>query len=169
METISLKATGETIEFLEKSQEKIILLVSSPINAKGFPMHKHPLQSETLEAVEGKLGLVIENQTMVLEPGQSFTVPANTFHQYFSPDKTALKFKSIFHPPLHVEYLLTEIFASANLQNSSEPRVFDACYVLSQAKGEYFVKHIPVIIQKMFFPLIANIGKLLGLIKVKSL
>ena len=60
------------------------------------------------------------------------------------------------------------MFEASNRRNSKDPSPFDACYVLQQAKGEYYLGDIPVFIQWTIFPLLAVVGKLFGIAKAKS-
>lgn len=81
---IELKATGETITFTKSTAETngqfVENLVTLPASGDGPPAHRHVFQTEFFEAIEGKLGLDCGNKKIVLEPGQSFTVPTNTLH-----------------------------------------------------------------------------------------
>lgn len=167
--TIELKATGETITFINVTADIAEMIVTLPASGDGPPTHRHVLQTEYFEALDGKLGLDCGNQKLVLEPGQSFTVPMNTLHCCYSVDGTDIKFKAIFTPALSIEYLLTEMFEACNRQHSKDPSVIDACYILHQIKGEYFLGGVPVMIQKTIFPTMAFIGKLFGLVKAKPL
>ncbi len=169
---IELKSTGETITFIKSTNETngkfVETVVTLPAGGEGPPIHKHVLQAEYFEAIEGKLGLVCRDKKIVLLPGQSFIVPANTFHTFYSVDGKEIKLKTVFTPALSIEYLLTEMFKSSNRKNSKAPSSFDACYILWQIRGEYYLKDFPVIIQQFIFPVIALLGKLLGLVKAKS-
>lgn len=163
--TIELKATGEKITFVHSSVDAVEMLVTFPENYEGPPNHRHVLQSETFVAIDGKLGLESDGNKIVLEPGQSFTVPANSLHRCYSLDGKEVRFKATFTPALHIEYILTEMFASSNRKNAFDPSSFDACYVLGQAKGEYYLGDTPLFIQERIFPVIAFIGKVFGLVK----
>lgn len=168
---IELKATGETITFTKTSADTngqiTEVLVTLNANGDGPPTHRHVFQTELFEAIDGKLGLDCGDKKIILEPGQSFTVPANTLHTCYSVDGKEIKFKGIFSPSLSIEYFLTEIFESCNRRNSKEPSPFDACYILQQARGEYYLGGVPTIVQKTIFPMIAICGKLFGLVKAK--
>jgi quercetin dioxygenase-like cupin family protein len=168
---IELKATGETITFIKSTANTngqfVETLVTLPASGDGPPTHRHVFQTELFEAIEGKLGLDCGDNKIVLEPGQSFTVPANTFHRCYAVDGTAINFKATFSPALSIEYLLTEMFESCNRKNSKDPSAFDACYILGQSKGEYYLREVPTFVQKAIFPMIAFFGKLFGLIKAK--
>ncbi|MFM8490367.1 MAG: cupin domain-containing protein [Candidatus Methylopumilus sp.] len=164
---IELKATGETITFTNSSADFAEMIVTLPASGDGPPTHRHVLQTELFEAIDGKLGLDCGDKKIILEPGQSFTVPANTFHRCYAVEGAAIKFKATFTPALSIEYLLTEMFDACNRNNSKDPSVVDACYILHQIKGEYYLKELPQFIQQTLFPLIAIFGKLFGLVKAK--
>lgn len=169
---IELKATGETITFTKSTVETngafVKTLVTLPASGEGPPTHRHVHQTELFEAVEGKLGLECDGNKIVLHPGESFTVPSNTLHKCYAVDGTEIKFEATFTPALSIEYVLCEMFDACNRQNSKDPSIFDACFILQQTKGEYYLGDVPVFIQKTVFPLTAALGKLLGLIKAKS-
>lgn len=165
---IELKATGEIITFTKSTPDVVEMLVTLNASGDGPPTHRHVLQTELFEAMDGRLGLDCGNQKIVLEPGESFTVPTNTLHRCYSVDGVAIKFKATFTPALSIEYLLTEMFDACNRNNSKDPSVFDACYILQQTKGEYYLGEIPQFIQQTLFPFVGTLGKLLGLVKAKS-
>ena len=168
---IALNATGETITFTRSAEdthgEFVETLVSLPASGEGPPLHRHVFQTELFEAIDGKLGLDCAGKKLVLEPGQSFTVPANTLHSCYSIEGKAITFKVIFKPACNIEYLLTEMFESSNRKKSKDPSPFDACYILRQTKGEYYLGEFPTFVQQLIFPLIAFTGKLFGLVKAK--
>ncbi|HEY5690184.1 MAG TPA: cupin domain-containing protein [Cyclobacteriaceae bacterium] len=164
---IELKATGETITFTKSTVDVAEMLVTLNASGDGPPSHRHVLQTELFEAIEGCLGLDCGDKRIVLDPGQSFTVPANTLHRCYSVDGKEIKFKATFKPALSIEYLLTEMFDACNRKQSKDPSVFDACYILLQTKGEYYLGEVPQFIQQTFFPMIAFFGKLFGFVKAK--
>jgi len=168
---VELKATGETITFTKSTADTngqfVETLVTLPASGDGPPTHRHILQTEFFEAIDGKLGVDCGDKKIVLEPGQSFTVPANTLHRCYSLDGKETKFKAIFTPALSIEYLLTELIEACNRKNSKMPSAFDACYIMRQVKGEYYLGGVPPFIQQTIFPMTAIFGKLFGLVKAK--
>ena len=169
---IELKATGETITFTRSTADTngkfVETITTLPASGDGPPMHRHVFQTELFEAIDGKLGLDCGDNKIVLEPGQSFTVPKNTLHRCYAVDGTAIKFRVVFTPALSIEYLLIEMFEACNRKNSKDPSAFDACYILRQAMGEYYLGKIPTFVQQTIFPMTAIFGKLFGLVKAKS-
>ena len=164
---IELKATGETITFIKSTVDTAEMIVTLPASGEGPPAHRHVLQTEVFEAIDGRLGLDCGDKKVVLEIGQSFTIPANTLHRCYAVDGKAISFKATFTPALGIEYFLTELFEACNRKNSKNPSVFDICYILRQIKGEYYLGDVPPVIQHTVFPTIAIFGKLLGLVKAK--
>jgi hypothetical protein len=88
-------------------------------------------------------------------------------HLKNSVDGKEIKFKATFTPALSIEYFLSEMFEACNRKNSKDPSVFDGCYILRQAKGEYYLGKIPLLVQQTIFPVTAIFGKLFGLVKAK--
>ena len=115
---IKVNATGETITFLQTSAdtkgEYVEMICTLPTDGQGPPKHIHTLQTEFFEAIEGKLGIFIGDDKKVLESGQTYQLPANTKHGFYTADNTDIKFKVIYTPALNIEWFLTEIFASMN-------------------------------------------------------
>lgn len=169
---VKINATGETIEFIktgrETNGEYVEIIVKLPASGEGPRTHRHVFQTEYFEAIHGKLGLDCGDQKIILQPGESFTVPVNTLHKCYSVDGQEIQFKAVFRPALSIEYLLTEMFESSNRNKSSEPTAFDACYIIKQTNGEYFLGDFSEFFQKHIFPLIIWIGKTFSLIKAKA-
>lgn len=168
---IELKATGECMVFTKTAADTggtyVEMLVTLPASGDGPPPHRHVYQTELFEAIEGRLGLDVDGKKIIVEPGQSYTVPVNIMHRCYSIDGDVIRFKATFTPALNIEYLLTEIFDSCNRKQSKDPSPFDACYVLKQIKGEYYLGDVPMLVQKTVFPVTASIGKWFGLVKAK--
>lgn len=168
---IKVIATGETITFVktgkETNGEYVETIVKLPASGAGPRTHRHVFQTEYFEAIDGNLGLDCGDKKIVLKPGESFTVPANTFHRCYSVDGRDIEFKAVFRPALSIEYLLTEMFESSNRNNAAEPTAFDAIYIIRQTNDEYYLGDFSVFFQRNVFPLIVGVGKLFNLIKAK--
>ena len=61
----------------------------------GNPMHYHKTYSETFVAIEGEVGLKVgkKGEILILQPGETFTVPPKVLHCFFNPGKEVIKFK----------------------------------------------------------------------------
>ena len=67
---IKVNATGETITFFKTSTdtngEYVEMICTLPAGGQGPPKHIHTFQTEFFVAIEGKLGLFIDNEKKVL-------------------------------------------------------------------------------------------------------
>jgi mannose-6-phosphate isomerase-like protein (cupin superfamily) len=50
----------------------------------GNPLHVHSAFTETFIPIKGRLGVMLRNKKLYLEPGQSLTIPLNTPHHFFN-------------------------------------------------------------------------------------
>ena len=86
--TIQLKATGETVSFLEDTQatngERLLLEVSLISSGKGPGPHVHHRQTESLEVLDGVLGVQISNERLELRAGERIVVPAGSVHDFWN-------------------------------------------------------------------------------------
>lgn len=51
----------------------------------GNPLHHHTSFEETFTAVKGDLGLKLKDKTLILKPGESYTVKKMEAHGFFNP------------------------------------------------------------------------------------
>lgn len=67
----------------------------------GNTLHIHKTFEETFTAVDGVLGLRAgypNTKTILLQPGESFTVPIGMAHHYFNPGKSDIRFNIKLNP-----------------------------------------------------------------------
>jgi hypothetical protein len=64
----------------------------------------------------------------------------------------------------NVEYLLTELFASARRRGRGDgiPDLFDAAYLMRRYRVEFTSMAIPRAVQRWGFPVLVAVGTLLG-------
>jgi mannose-6-phosphate isomerase-like protein (cupin superfamily) len=172
-QTLVLKATGETATISRSTADTngafVEFITTLPAGRHGPPLHIHPKQTEYFEAIEGRLGIALDNKRVVLDPGQSFELPEDTLHTFYNAGNTAMKFKVIFKPALSMEWFANEMIAAANRSYPKRPSIFETAYILSQVKGEYHLEDLSMFKQKILFPVLALIGKWFGLIgKVRA-
>ncbi len=152
---IVLEATGEMITFVKTAAdtngEFVEAIAFLPAGGEGPPPHRHPLQNEEFEVIDGRVSVECDGKKQELGKGQTFLVPANSLHRFYSSDSNEVKLKASFQPGLNIEYLLTEIFAACNRRQSKDPSPFDGSYILSQVRSEYYLGDVPIFVQNMFF------------------
>lgn len=62
-------------------------------------LHYHTSYSETFTAVDGRLGVQLsKKKTMILEPGESYTIDKGEVHAFFNPENRQITFKVELKP-----------------------------------------------------------------------
>jgi hypothetical protein len=61
-----------------------------------------------------------------------------------------------------VEYFLTEIFKSQRENGGSRPDLFDVAFLASRYRSEFAMAEIPTMVQRLVFPVLVAVGRLLG-------
>ena len=64
----------------------------------GNDLHFHENFEETFIAVEGTLGITLEDKELFLEPGESMTVPINVLHRFYNPNNHSIRFETKVKP-----------------------------------------------------------------------
>ncbi len=168
--TIQLKATGETVTFLEDTQttngERLLLEVSLPPSGEGPGPHVHHQQTESFEVLDGVLGVQISDERLELRAGERIVVPAGSVHDWWNAGEETVRFTALVEPALNMEWMLREIFASCNRRQADAPSPWDGSYVITHLRGENSLADVPAPVQRFVFPLVAAVGSVLGLVKV---
>ena len=86
----------DTVTFLQTSEEtggKITDLELTLLPKGGNVLHYHNY-SEKFTAIDGELGLVLgkSKQKKILNPGETYTVPAMALHNFYNPIDREIKF-----------------------------------------------------------------------------
>ncbi|MDO9186376.1 MAG: cupin domain-containing protein [Bacteroidia bacterium] len=93
--TIVNPIVKDTVTFLQTAKEsggKITDLELTLLPEGGNVLHNHNY-SEKFTAIDGELGLKLgKKQTMILKPGESYTVPAMALHNFFNPTDREIRF-----------------------------------------------------------------------------
>lgn len=86
----------DTVTFLKTSEETNGQMSEAEITLMpggGNPRHYHKTYSETFSALEGELGVHLgKNNSKILKPGETYTVPPMTLHSFFNPTGQEIKF-----------------------------------------------------------------------------
>lgn len=102
-----LKRSGETGG--EYCECEVTLLPGG----KNVP-HIHKKYQETFTALEGDLGVKAGGKTLILKPGETFTVPIGTAHYFFNPGPGTIRFKIVIAPGFEgFEYMLRILYGLA--------------------------------------------------------
>lgn len=86
----------DTVTFLQTAEEsggKVSEAEITLMPKGGNPLHYHKTYSETFTAIDGDLGLKLgKKDTMILKPGESYTVEPMSLHGFFNPTDQEIKF-----------------------------------------------------------------------------
>ncbi len=128
----------------------------------GPPMHLHFLQEEVFTVQEGRLGYQrLGEPERFARPGETVAFRAGEAHRFWNAGDDALRCTGHVEPVHNVEYLLTELFASAR-RRGGKPDPFDAAFLARRYRSEYAMMAIPTAVQRVLFPVLIAIGHVLG-------
>jgi len=157
---------GERLTFLSRELRDGIEYVQvenqvSP--GAGPPMHVHHQQYESLNILEGKMGVeVLGEEPYFLHKGDSATFEPGIAHRFWNAGDTTLHCKGEIWPPHNIEYFLAEIYRSSREHGGGRPGAFDSAYLLRKYHTEFDMLGIPAFVKAVIFPIILFLGKMQG-------
>jgi mannose-6-phosphate isomerase-like protein (cupin superfamily) len=157
---------GEKLTFLGvRSDERGEYLEArnSVSPGSGPPMHVHHQQEESLRVERGSMGWQrLGEEEQVARPGETVTFAPGETHRFWNAGEDELVCAGTVRPPDDLEYFLTQIFASTRANGGKRPGLFDAAFLLSRYRSEFGMADIPAPVQRLVFPVVVEIGRLLG-------
>ena len=129
----------------------------------GPPMHVHYLQDEAFTVVRGRIGFqrsgrdpeyATEGGTVVFRAGEP--------HRFWNAGDTELHCTAYIEPAGNAEYFLAALFESQKSNGGHRPKMFDVAYLTRRYRAEYALFVIPPLVQRLVFPLLVAIGRILG-------
>ncbi|WP_158267535.1 cupin domain-containing protein [Adhaeribacter arboris] len=76
--------------------------------------HIHQKYSEKFTALQGNLGVKAGGKTIILNPGETFTVPIGMVHCFFNPGPETIRFNIVLSPGFAgFEYMLRILYGMA--------------------------------------------------------
>lgn len=94
-------AINDSATFLQTSAETngaFTLIEIELGKSDGPPLHYHKTFSEKFEVKQGVLYLQVKKEHMVLQAGESFTVPPGTPHRFYNTKDTSVTFDITLRP-----------------------------------------------------------------------
>ena len=157
---------GEILEIrrVRDDQGRIILLLegSVPPRASGPPLHVHLLENEEVTVKAGTLGAQVGTETITLSAGGTATFPAGTAHRWWNAGDVPLVLAGQAVPAADLDRFLQAVFAVLNASSNGRPSIFHLAHVLWRHRGTQTFLKPPPAIQKIVFPVILLIGRILG-------
>ena len=129
----------------------------------GPPMHVHHLQEEAMVVQSGKIGyqLLGEEPRYVAE-GESVVFAPGIAHRWWNAGTTEAYCTGWAKPPYNMEYFLSALFQSMRENGGGRPGIFDMAFLITRYRAEYGMYVIPGFVQRLVFPVLVVIGKVLG-------
>ena len=129
----------------------------------GPPMHVHKLQAEGLTVVRGRMGYQRPGEPEHFAgPGESVTFKPGEGHRFWNAGTDELHCLGRIVPADNAEYFLTQLFESTQRNGGTRPDPFDMAFLMSRYRSEFGVLEIPAVVQRVMFPILLFVGRLLG-------
>jgi quercetin dioxygenase-like cupin family protein len=158
--------TGETLRMHRERDVsgQVVLIVqgSLPAGSKGPPPHVHLREREEGRVQAGTLGAQIGEQTLVVQTGGSAAFPAGVIHSWWNAGETVLEFNGRVIPAVDLDQFLQALFAVLNASATNRPSIFYLTHVLWRHRRTQAIATPPVAIQRILFPVVLLIGRVLG-------
>jgi quercetin dioxygenase-like cupin family protein len=158
--------TGEILRLsrVRDAEGQTVLLIegSLPAKSSGPPVHVHLREREEGVVKAGTLGARIGNKKIILPAGETVVFPAGVVHTWWNAGDDLLELSGRATPAVDLDRYLQAIFAVLNASLSGRPSIFYAAHVLWRHRHTQVVELPPRFIQRIFFPLVLFVGRILG-------
>lgn len=175
MDTVLTLENCHTRETLRMRRERdvsgqVMLIIegSLPPRSDGPPSHVHFQQREEGRVQAGTLGARIGKQTLVVQTGEEASFPPGVVHSWWNAGETLLEFHGRVVPAVDLDQFLQALFAVLNAGPAGRPSIFYLVHVLWRHRRTQAMVTPPVAIQRILFPVILLIGRVLGKYKGKD-
>jgi quercetin dioxygenase-like cupin family protein len=111
--SLSNPVTGQTLTFLELSDELLVMETTYRAGGPLAPEHYHPNQSEHFVALEGAVRVVVNGEERRLEPAKDLTVPPGTPHRFGALADESCRVRWEVRPALRTAEFLNTTFGLA--------------------------------------------------------
>jgi mannose-6-phosphate isomerase-like protein (cupin superfamily) len=164
--TLENRHTGEILRIRRVRDEagQIILAIegSLPPRMSGPPIHVHFHQREEGCVKVGTLGARVGNERILVPAGESAVFPAGVVHSWWNAGESQLELSGQAIPAIDLDQYLQALFAVLNASSSGRPSIFYLVHVLWRHRHTQALMTVPVAIQRILFPLVLLVGRILG-------
>jgi len=158
--------TGEILRMyrVRDANGQVTLTVegSLPPHSSGPPLHVHFQEHEQGHVAAGTLGATVGNKNITVQTGEPVDLPAGVPHRWWNAGEDLLEFNGRIVPVIDLDRFLQAIFAVFNASQSGRPSLFYLAHILRRHRQTQEIKAVPVAIQKIVFPVVLLIGRILG-------
>jgi mannose-6-phosphate isomerase-like protein (cupin superfamily) len=169
-DTIESPPTGARIRFLKTARDTNgqLLQIDDVMQGGGRVAieHVHPYMEERFEILSGSARLSMRGQQRDVGAGETVVVPAGTPHVWGNPHEDEVHLIIEFRPALRMEEWFETFFGLQKEgkinPNSGLPNPLQWAVISREYEDEIYLASPPLLVQKVRFGLLAQIGKLLG-------
>ena len=158
--------TGEILRMrrVRDAEGQTVLIIdgSLPPGASGPPNHVHFHQREEGIVKAESLGARVGNETIRVPAGETGVFPAGVVHTWWNAGDDLLEFCGRAIPAGDLDRYLQAVFAVLNASPSGKPSIFYLAHVLWRHRHTQAVVSPPQTIQRIVFPIILLVGRILG-------
>jgi len=130
------------------------------------PLHSHPKQDERFVVHSGVLGLAVGDEELLLEGGETETVPAGTPHTFWNAGDGEVHMTTEHRPALRFEEfirVMARLDSEGKLNDEGMPaNPLLGAAVITEFSDEIQPADVPVPVQRLLFPVLATVGDVLG-------
>lgn len=158
--------TGEILRMrrVRDAEGQTILTIDGllPPHMSGPPVHVHFHQREEGVVKAGSLGARVGNEKIVVPAGGTGVFPAGVVHNWWNAGEDLLELSGRALPAVDLDRYLQALFAVLNASGSGRPSIFYLAHVLWRHRHTQAVMVPPPAIQRIVFPLVLLVGRILG-------
>jgi quercetin dioxygenase-like cupin family protein len=153
---------GERITFTGRVGDRLeIENVVAP--GSGPPMHVHHRQKEALTVQQGRIGYQLAGgDPQFAEAGETVVFKPGEVHKFWNAGEEELRCSGYAQPPDNLEWFLTQLYDSIRRSGGHRPNPFDAAFLVRRYRSEFGIAEIPAPVQRLVFPVVVAVGRLLG-------
>ena len=106
--------TGQTIRFVEESEELLVMESSYEAGGAAAPPHLHPAQDERFTVVSGAVVTFVDGEERILREGDVLEIPAGTPHVFggHPEERAAVRWET--RPALRTRAFFEHLFEGLN-------------------------------------------------------
>src|SRR6476620_9411058 len=145
------------------AEGRIVLFLDGtlPPKADGPPLHVHFREREEGIGKAGTLGAQVGGEKIVVPTGGAAVLPAGIPHRWWNAGDDLLEFSGQVIPAVDLDRYLQGLFAVLNASPNGRPSIFYMTHVLWRHRETQLLAAPPRAIQRIVFPLILFIGRML--------
>jgi len=123
-------------------------------------VHFHQREEGSVKA--GTLGIQVGKKKTVVPAGGTAVFAAGVVHNWWNAGDDLLKVTGQAIPAVDLDRYLQGVFAVLNASPNGRPSIFYMAHVMWRHRGTQLLATPPQAIQRIVFPLILFIGRILG-------